>query len=161
MADFRGTPIEYEPLKENRFLVEFPTELGLANFYVLSMQLPKIGINSVPIPYFDQVTHVTGKITYQPLTMVLISYIGPSTTQKAMEWLRLHHENLTNRSGYAAGYKKTLIIKNLDPTNVAVQQWDLYDCQITDIDFGDNTYDSDEVQKITITIQPDRVENPV
>lgn len=160
MADFRGTPIEYEPKKVNRFLLEFPTELGMENYLVMSAQLPKIDISAVKIPYFDQEVHVTGKVTFPALQIVLINYIGPSTSQKLMEWLRLHHEILTNRSGYAAGYKKTLIIKNLDPTNVAIEQWNLIDCQLTNVDFGENTYDSDAVQNVTFSVQPDRVETP-
>jgi hypothetical protein len=71
-----------------------------------------------------------------------------------MEWVRLHAESLTGRMGYAAGYKKTVTVKALDPTGVEVEKWVLQQCMITNIDFGDNAQDDDEVQTCTLTLQP-------
>ncbi len=71
-----------------------------------------------------------------------------------MEWVRLHAESLTGRMGYAAGYKKTITIKGLDPGGVEVEKWVLQQCMITNIDFGDNAMDDDEVQTVQLTIQP-------
>jgi hypothetical protein len=161
MALFRGTPIQFEPLKENRFFLEFPSELGIEVWEVLSVKRPSININRVAIPYFDQEVGVTGKITFGTIDIELIAHIAPSTSQKVMEWVRLHHEILTGRSGYSFGYKKTLTIKQTDPNGVEVDKFVLFDCQIVSVDFGSNTYDSDAVQKVRFSVHPDRVETPV
>lgn len=71
-----------------------------------------------------------------------------------MEWVRLHAESLTGRMGYAAGYKKNILLKSLDPTGVEVEKWFLEHCMITSIDFGDNDYSSDELTNITLELQP-------
>ena len=160
MALFRGTPIQYEPLKNNRFLIEFPAELSIENFIVKSVTRPSFSINKVPIPYFDQEVFVTGKVTYAPVTFTFINHQAPSTTQKLMEWFRLHHETLTNRSGYAAGYKKTILLKQTDPSGIEVARWTLFDCQIESLDFGTSDYGDDGVQEVTMTVQPDRIETP-
>ena len=71
-----------------------------------------------------------------------------------MEWVRLHAESITGRMGYAAGYKKDIILYSLDPTGVEVEKWTLEQCQIVSIDFGDNDYSSDDLTNITLEIQP-------
>jgi hypothetical protein len=61
---------------------------------------------------------------------------------------------MTGRMGYAAGYKKNILLKELDPTGIEVAKFFLEQCMITSIDFGDNDHTSDEISNITITIQP-------
>ena len=46
--------------------------------------------------------------------------------------------------GYAAGYKKNILLKALDPTGIEVEKWFLEQCMITSIDFGENSYDEDD-----------------
>jgi hypothetical protein len=72
-----------------------------------------------------------------------------------MEWIRLHSESVTGRQGYAAGYKRDLELEMLDPTGVVVQKWILKNAMCTSADFGDLSYDSDDLSNITITLRFD------
>ena len=152
----RGIPFDYEPKRENRFFAEFPTELGIDVWKIQEFKRPTLKINSVEIPYINESNWVAGRYTYDEMDIVLIDTIGPSTSQQAMEWVRLHLEPLTGRMGYAAGYKKDIVLKQLDPTGVPIDKWTLEQCMITNIDFGKNDMSSDELQTITITVQPYR-----
>lgn len=155
MADLlRGIPFDYEPKKKNRFFVEFADELGIEVWKVQTMARPKMNINPVEIHWINEVNYVAGKYKWEPVEVTFIDTIGPSTSTKLMEWVRLHAESLTGRMGYAAGYKKTVTIKALDPTGVEVEKWVLQQCMITNIDFGDNAQDDDEVQTVNLTLQP-------
>lgn len=157
MADmFRPVPIDQEPLLINRFALEFPTELGIDQFIVQTTKKPSINISKVEIPYMNSMNYVAGRAVWGEMEISFIDVIGPSTTQKIMEWVRLHYEPQTGRSGYAVGYKKNLVLKQLDGPGVDVQKWTLIGAQIVSADFGENDYGTDEFQKITITIQPDR-----
>jgi hypothetical protein len=71
-----------------------------------------------------------------------------------MEWVRLHAESLTGRMGYAAGYKKNILLKAVDPTGVEVEKWTLEQCMITAIDFGENSYEEDGLTTVQLTLQP-------
>ena len=42
-----------------------------------------------------------------------------------MEWIRLHHESVTGRDGYADFYKKDIVINVLGPVGDKVEQWTL------------------------------------
>lgn len=157
MADmFRPVPIEQEPKKNNRFVLEFPTELGIESYLVKTSGKPKMSIGSVELPYMNTSNWVAGRYTWGTIDITFIDVIGPSTTQKIMEWVNLHAETPTGRMGYAVGYKKNLVLKALDPTGVEVEKWTLIGCMITEVGFGDYDYSSEDVAEVSITIQPDR-----
>lgn len=150
----RGIPFEYEPKRVNRFYAEFADELGIEVWKIQKFKRPTLTINSVAIPYMNEQNYVAGKYVWESMSLTFIDPIGPSTSQQLMEWVRLHVESLTGRMGYAAGYKKNILLKQLDPTGVEVEKWFLEQCMITSIDFGENDYDSDDLSNITLEIQP-------
>jgi len=157
MADmFRPVPIEQEPKRKNRFVLEFPTELGIDSFVVQTSGKPKLNINSVEIPYMNGSNFVAGRSVWQAFDVTFIDVIGPSTTQKIMEWVRLHYETTTGRMGYAIGYKKNLVLKALDPPGSEIEKWTLIGSMITNVDFGGYDYGDDALADITITIQMDK-----
>ena len=150
----RGIPFEYEPKRQNRFFAEFSNELGIEIWSVQKFKRPSMKINSVPIPYLNEQNYVAGKYTWDEITVNFLDPIGPSTSQILMEWVRLHAESLTGRMGYAAGYKKNIWLKSLDPTGVEVEKWFLEQCMVTGINFGDNDHESDALTNVELTIQP-------
>ena len=152
----RGIPFDYEPIRENRYFLEFPSELGIESWACMSFKAPSMKINSVNIDYMNTSMSVAGRYTWDEMDITLLNVIGPSTTQQVMEWVRLCAESLTGRMGYCSSYSKDLILKILDPTGVQVSKWLCEKCQITNVDFGDFDYSSDEVSKTTITVKPFR-----
>jgi len=150
----RGVPFDYEPKRKNRFFAEFADELGIEVWKVQTFDRPKMDIASVEIPFINEFNYVAGKYKWQSLSIEFIDPIGPSTSTQLMEWVRLHAESLTGRMGYAAGYKKNINLKQLDPTGVEIEKWFLEQCQITNIDFGNNDMGDDGLSNVTITIQP-------
>jgi hypothetical protein len=150
----RGIPFDYEPKRENRFFAEFADELGIEVWKVQTFKRPSMNINSVEIPFINEKNYVAGQYSWETIDITFIDTIGPSTSQQLMEWVRLHAESLTGRMGYAAGYKKNIILKALDPTGVEVEKWFLEQCMITSISFGDNSMDSDALAMVSLTIQP-------
>jgi hypothetical protein len=156
MADLLlNAPMQSELLRQNRFLLTFPSDIGIASWYVSTAQRPKINISKQPIPFLNTETYVAGRYVWSPLQITFRDPIGPSASQALMEWVRLHAESLTGRMGYFAGYARDIELAMLDPTGVAVSKWILRNCMLTDtIDFGGLNYASDALADITINIQP-------
>jgi len=152
----RGIPVQYEPKRENRFICEFPAELGIEVWKIQEFKRPSLKINKVEIPYMNTSNWVAGKSIWDEMELKFLDVIGPSTSQQLMEWVRLHFESLTGRMGYAAGYKKSLLLKSLDPTGIEIDKWTIEDAQIVSADFGSNSYGSDAIVMPTIVIQPFR-----
>lgn len=150
-------PVPYEPKKENRWILRFPSALGLNEWYFQSANRPHIKINEVEIPFLNTSTWVAGRFLWEPMQVTMRDPIGPSASQAMMEWTRLHAESVTGRMGYAAGYKKDVELEMLDPTNVVIEKWIMQGTMVTDIDFGSLKYDgSGELVKISATLRYDR-----
>ncbi len=157
MADLlMKMPIPYEPKRANRFILRFPSTLGINEWFVETAKRPSIKINSVAIPFLNTSTYVAGRFEWNEIGVTFRDPIGPSASQALMEWVRLCAESVTGRMGYAAGYKKNVDLEMLDPTGVAVEKWILVGCQITSAGFGDLGYTGDDLANIDMTIQPDR-----
>jgi len=149
-------PLVYEPLRVNRFLLRFPSDLGIQEWWVKSSNRPKITMQKTVIDFLNTKTYVVGRYEWGEIKVTLRDTIGPSTSQAVMEWVRLHSESVTGRQGYAAGYKRNCELEMLDPTGVVVQKWILVNCMISgDVNFGELKYDGDDIATVDFTLQPD------
>ena len=157
MADLlMKMPVPYEPKRQNRFIMRFPSPLGINEWFVESTSRPTITINATPIPFLNTETYVAGRFTWGTINVTLRDPIGPSATQAIMEWIRLCAESVTGRMGYAAGYKRNVDLEMLDPTGVVVEKWIMEGCFITSSNFGSLGYGQDALATIQITLRPDR-----
>jgi hypothetical protein len=160
MADLlMKMPIPYEPKRANRFILRFPSTLGINEWFVESTSRPHIVIKDVEIPFLNTSTYVAGRFNWQTIPVVFRDPIGPSATQALMEWVRLHAESVTGRMGYAAGYKKNVDLEMLDPTGVVVEKWILEGTFLTDVNFNALAYNNDNLATINCTLRMDRCIN--
>ena len=148
-------PLNYEPLRKNRFLLRFPSDLGIQEWWVKSAKRPSIKQNDVSIDFLNTKTHVVGRYEWESIQVTFRDPIGPSASQAIMEWVRLSSESVTGRQGYAASYKRDVELEMLDPTGVVVQKWILKNVMLQDVSFGDLDYGSDDLQEITATLVMD------
>jgi hypothetical protein len=148
-------PLNYEPLRKNRWLLRFPADLGIQEWWCESTKRPSIKQDSKAIQFLNTETYVVGRYTWDTITVSLRDPIGPSASQAVMEWVRLHSESVSGRQGYAAGYKRDVELELLDPTGAVVQKWILKVCFLTNVNFGDLSYSQDDIATITATLRPD------
>jgi hypothetical protein len=148
--------VPYEPLRKNRWMIRFPSDLGIQEWWLASAARPTIDQNEVEIPFLNTSAWILGRYTWEPITVVLRDPIGPSATQAVMEWVRLGSESVTGRSGYKVGYSKQVEIEMLDPTGVVVQKWLLVNTFATNVNFGDLSMDDDGIAEITLNLRFDR-----
>ena len=157
MADLlMKMPIPYEPKRQNRFILRFPSTLGINEWFVESAARPHITIGATEIQFLNTSTFVAGRFNWQPINVTFRDPIGPSAAQALMEWVRLHAESVTGRMGYAAGYKKDIDLEMLDPTGVVVEKWILYGTFLTDVNFNALSYSQDALANITASLRMDR-----
>lgn len=148
-------PLNYEPLRKNRWLLRFPADLGIQEWWCQSAKRPSIKQEGKEIPFINAATYVVGNYRWDEIQVTLRDPIGPSASQAVMEWVRLHSESVTGRQGYAAGYKRDVELEMLDPTGVVVSKWVLKNTMVTAADFGDLDYSSDDLSTIQITLRFD------
>lgn len=156
MADLLSKiPLQFEPLRKNRFVFRFPSDLGIQEWFVSAGSLPEIDQNVTEIPFLNTSTYVLGRYVWKPINITLRQLIGPSTSQAVMEWIRLSSESVTGRQGYAAGYKRNVEIDMLDPTGVVVSKWIMVNTMTTTANFGQLDYSSSDLATIELGLQYD------
>jgi hypothetical protein len=157
MADLlMKMPIPYEPKRNNRFILRFPSPLGINEWYVVSAARPKIKIASVEIPFLNTSTFVAGRFNWEAISVTFRDPIGPSAAQALQEWVRLCAESVTGRMGYAVGYKRNVDLEMLDPTGVVVEKWILEGTFLTNVDYGSLSYSDDKLVEIKANLRMDR-----
>jgi hypothetical protein len=149
-------PLVYEPLRQNRFLIRFPSDLGIQEWWVSQASRPTYNHDVTEIQFLNTSTYVAGRYTWGTISVTLRDPIGPSASQAIMEWVRLHSESVTGRQGYAAGYKRNVELEMLDPTGVVVQKWILVNVMIgQSVNFNNLDYSSSNLADIAIELRPD------
>ena len=143
----------FEPKVSNRFLM---TVDGIPSFLIKEINRPKLKQEAIKLNHINTQRYVKGKTIWDAIDIQMYDAIVPSGAQAVMEWVRLHHESVTGRDGYAEFYKKDIIINPLGPVGDKVEEWILKGCQITAVDFGKMAWEGDtDLANIKITVQMD------
>ena len=124
----------FEPKMANRFILYAD---GLPAYVVKGVARPSLTQDAKVLNHINVQRYVKGRTVWGAINMTLFDPIVPSSAQSVMEWVRLHHESVTGRDGYADFYKKDLTINVLGPVGDKVEEWILKGCMITQATFGE------------------------
>lgn len=122
----------YEPKMNNKFLVEFPEEFNVQPWSVQKTNKPKF---------------TDGK--WEDIKIEFTDPIAPSTSQSLFNIVYFLKTNVTD--------SKTLFsikIKQLDPTDVVIEEWIVNVEKVLTINFGELDYDDDKMQKPFLILTP-------
>ena len=142
----------YEPKLKNRFIMEIA---GIPAFTIKTAQRPQITFDEVQLEHMNVTRYVKGKGRWQTLQITLYDPIVPSASASVIEWIRLHHESATGRDGYQDFYKKNITFQVLGPVGDIINEWVIQGAFITNADFGQYDWSSDEVVEVSITVAMD------
>lgn len=143
----------FEPKRKFRWIIAIN---GIDAFTAKTTNRPQITFDETVIDYVNVKRYLSGKGTWQPMSLTLYDPIVPSAAQKVSEWIRLNFENVTGRMGYASFYKKTINLKLLDGVGSVVEDWELQGAWIQDANFGDLDYAVSDPTEIALTIRFDQ-----
>jgi hypothetical protein len=151
---FKPVPIEQEPKRENRFVVEFPSEFGIESYVVQKINKPRIQFVSTPYKNPDgSHTIINSDYKWDNFEIEFLDIIGPSTSAKLLNMVNI----CKNRREKIADKKAplfTFYIKSLDPTGVEIEKWKITVAELLDVNFGDLDYGSDKLQFCKVVLKP-------
>lgn len=142
----------FEPKTKNRFVLYID---GIPSYIVKKVARPTLQQEAKTLDHINVQRYVKGKSKWSTMQLELYDPIVPSGAQAVMEWVRLHHESVTGRDGYLEFYKKDLTLNVLGPVGDKVEEWIIKGAQITEVNFGEMDWATDDVMTFTLTIQPD------
>jgi hypothetical protein len=137
---------------KNRYVMEID---NIPSYLVKAANRPTIQFETVTLDHINVKRKLKGKGEWQDITITLYDPIVPSGAQAVMEWIRLGHESITGRDGYADFYKKDVDFYLLGPVGDKIEQWKLKGAFISQANFGDLAFDSNEPATIELTLSYD------
>lgn len=145
-------PNKFEPKRKFRWVLAIE---GIDAFLLKSASRPSISISSQEITFINSRRYIAGKHSFGTMSVTLHDPIAPSAAQQVMEWIRTHSESVSGRAGYADFYKRDIQLKMLDPVGTVVELWDIKGAFITEANFGDLDYGTEDPADISLTLQMD------
>lgn len=142
----------FEPKMKNRFIMEIA---GIPAYLIKTANRPSIQFEKVTLDHINVKRQLKGKGEWQDIEITLYDPIVPSGAQAVMEWVRLSHESLTGRDGYADFYKKDIDIYMLGPVGDKIEQWKIKGAFILNATFNDLDWASNDPSDITLTLAMD------
>jgi hypothetical protein len=142
----------FEPKMKARYIMYVE---GIPPMLLKKAARPKISFEDVVLDHINVKRKIKGKGDWGDISVELYDPIVPSGAQAVMEWVRLSHESVTGRNGYADFYKKDVKINMLGPVGDIVEEWTLKGCYIKEADFGEVDWTSNDVAGITLALRYD------
>ena len=142
----------FEPKMKNRYVMEIDT---IPSYLVKAANRPTIQFETIALDHINVKRKLQGKADWQDIQITLYDPIVPSAAQKVMDWIRLGHESITGRRGYADFYKKDITFYLLGPVGDKIEQWTLKGAFIQQANFGELDFSSNEVATIELTLSYD------
>ena len=128
-------PLPYEPKRNNRWLITFPSEYGIQQWWLASASRPSYQIKRYSI--FGKTLWT--KRVYDDLVLVFNDPIGPSASRAIYKMIEVNKP-------------MDIILELLDPTGVVIEKWSISDCQTNKVHFGHLSMKDDSIAKITLTL---------
>lgn len=129
----------FEPKMKNRWLVNFPTELDIPSYVVSETQRPSVEIKR---GFFGQ-----KRMIHNPIRFKLLDPIDPSTSRSVAEFYNKFNQ------GKLKPFDYTLVL--LDPTGSVIEHWDIKNCEILSMNFGELKYGGQtEVVTLEMVVKP-------
>jgi hypothetical protein len=142
----------FEPKMKNRYVMEIDT---IPSYLVKAMNRPTIAFETITLDHINVKRKLQGRGEWQDISITLYDPIVPSAAQKVMDWVRLGHESITGRRGYADFYKKDITFYLLGPVGDKIEQWTLKGAFIQQANFGELDFSSNEPATIELTLSYD------
>jgi len=142
----------FEPKMKNRFIMEID---GIPSYLIKTANRPSIQFEKVTLDHINVKRQLKGKGEWQDIEITLYDPIVPSGAVAVMEWVRLSHESITGRDGYADFYKKDVQIYMLGPVGDKIEQFTLKGAFITSANFNALDWASNEPSDISLTLSYD------
>jgi hypothetical protein len=142
----------YEPKVQNRFILSVE---GIPAFLCKKVSRPGIECGEVVLDHINIIRKMKGKCKWNDITISMYDAIVPSGAQSVMEWVRVSHESVTGRDGYADFYKRDFDIFVLGPVGDKVENWKVKGAYIKTATFGDMDWSTETPVEISLTLGVD------
>ena len=150
----RLSPENYNPQVSFRYKIQF-TALPDVGFYGKGVTLPVVDNTPLTLEYGNTQMKVKGKTKWNDITLTCYAYERMTMDQLWNYLNDLHQDVIQGTDEYGSTYKKDIIIQLLSPSNTVVGTWTLIGAFMSQINYGELDWSTEEIVQPQITIAYD------
>jgi hypothetical protein len=128
---------------------------------VVDIKRPNVNFNPITIDVYNSKVYLQGKPEWQDITVNLRDSATGEISKKVGQQVQKQFDFLEQASAAAGGdYKFSLNFQMLDGSNGAgeptvLEEWELSGCFLSQVDWGDMAYSSNDPVQIALTVKYD------
>jgi ribosomal protein L18E len=153
------TSAEVSPKRKFRFLLTVGNMPNGATFYTKSVTKPQVTVATANHKFLNHTFKYPGSVTWNDVTATLVDPVSPDASINLSRILRESgykppadvNDTTTISKKNAVAALGTVVITQIDATDVPVETWTLHNAWISDIQYGsDLSYGTDELTDLTV-----------
>lgn len=128
---------------------------------IVTFARPQVTFDPIEIPIYNSKIYIAGRPTWAAVNVVLRDDAGGNVSRLVGEQLQKQFDFMEQASAASGSdYKFVTTLEMLDGANGTVEPtvletWQLYGCFLTDVNYGDADYGSNDAMTITMSIRYD------
>jgi len=128
---------------------------------VMSFARPQVTFDPIEIPVYNSRVYLAGRPTWQAVTTTLRDDAGGNISRLVGEQLQKQYDFMEQASASSGiDYKFITRLEMLDGANgniepIVLETWELYGCFLTDVNYNDVDYSSNDPVTVTMSIRYD------
>jgi len=164
------------PKRGFRFLVQITIGNEDLSYMAKSIDRPSYTVTSTPHKFFNHTFHYPGRVEWSTITFTLVDALNPNGSAALTRYLdsigwikplsaaqgvntggtQLTDTSITKKS--ATGATGNIVIQEINGEGEVAGSWTLKNAFITEANFGQQSYDSEDLLEISLTLQYDWAE---
>jgi hypothetical protein len=135
---------------------------------VMDFKRPQVSMEPITIDIYNSKVYLAGKPTWETVTCMLRDDAGGEVTRRVGEQMQKQFDFFEQSSASSGiDYKFTTVLEILDGGNGAntptvLETWELYGCYLSQADYGDFNYGTNDPATIALTIRYDNaIQTPI
>ena len=167
MANFWTNP-ETSPKRSYRFTCTIGG-IGTENTWLVTqVKKPSATVGEVSHKYLNHTFYYPGRVEWDTVNVTLVDPISPSAAGKMAQILANSGyvipgtnnvtDAITKKKAVEDGVKNFIIRQFSTDANEVVEEWELKNAFITNVDWGELNYESDDLTNCTLTVRYDWAE---
>jgi len=154
------------PKRGFRFLVQITIDGKDLSYMAKSVDKPSYTVTSTPHKFFNHTFHYPGRVEWNSISLTLVDAMEPNGSEALYKYLsgigyvvpldggaELTQKSITKAS--AIGATGRVAIQEIDGNGTVSGEWVLNNPFITEANFGNQSYDSEDLLEIVLTLQYD------
>lgn len=152
-----------EPLRKNRWVMQFTTVPGSANgperlaFCAHTATQPQQTYNTTEHHRLNERFYTAGKVTWNQISATFYDFIeGPDSAGEILwNWSNSIYNPITGQMFFKKQYMTSATLALLDPAGGVIRAWNLFYIWPSDVNWGDLSSEDDGPAEVAVTFHYD------